>query len=470
MPPHAKSLFDLVVDAKDVHPSFEALRTRGASNPARWMLEQVFESFTDPDGNFLQQLQSTGFDSRFFELYLFAYLHFSRFDVDRTHPNPDFIVSRGGITAAVEATTVNPPTAGVLAKIGKRIADLSGPELIEYQRHELPLRFGSPLFSKLQERYWELPHCSGLPLVLAIEAFHDKDALAFSDSALTSYLYGVTHAAEWNRRGSLTIDYYRIYSHVVGEKEVSSSFFDQPDTENVSAVIFTNSGTTAKFARMGYQCGVGVDTIDIMRMGYCLNLDPDVRDPTFFSYNLDDSPLVEPWGQGLVVLHNPKCLYPLPLTFFPHAAQVVLEDGRPRMFTHGWHPFSSKTIILDLGEVKKKLAERLPRRVPRIGVGAITKAEFCEMCGFPEPPLAVEDGWFADESHAFLGVVLHDRIDNDWGLVVLARDQFFQFRAIELDSSLSSRDVAREKLQQLIAKLLATPQRVFPQTPEESTA
>ena len=113
-----KSLFDLVVDPNVVNPSFEARRTQSGSEPARWMLNDIFQEFDDPDGNFVEQFQSTGFDARFFELYLFAYLLRSRFDVHRDHPNPDFIVSRAGMTATVEATTVNPSTSGVLSKLG----------------------------------------------------------------------------------------------------------------------------------------------------------------------------------------------------------------------------------------------------------------------------------------------------------------------------------------------------------------
>ena len=56
------------------------------------MLEDVFDSFEDPDGNFKEQFQTTGFDSRFFELYLYSYFSRSGFSVDRSHPYPDFIV------------------------------------------------------------------------------------------------------------------------------------------------------------------------------------------------------------------------------------------------------------------------------------------------------------------------------------------------------------------------------------------
>jgi len=33
---------------------------------------------------------------------------------------------------------------------------------------------------------------------------------------------------------------------------------------------------------------------------------------------------------------------------------------------------------------------------------------------------AEQHGWFSDETNAFLGVVIRDNIDDDWGNVVLA--------------------------------------------------
>jgi len=430
------------------------------------MLDDIYQTFDDPEGNFLEQFQTSGFDARYFELYLFAYFSRCGFSVDRTRPNPDFLVSKSGLTVAVEATTVNPSTSGTLAKLGKKISELSPEELREYQRHELPIRFGSPLFSKLQKEYWKLEHCRDLPFVLAIEAFHDDESLALSDHALTTYLFGQDHIASWGPGGKLKIELSDLKEHTVGDKRVPSNFFSQPGAENISAVMFTNSGTNAKFARMGYQCGVGHNTIDIRRVGYCLNLDPDAMDPTFFAYDLDDPPLVESWGQGLVVLHNPTCLRPIPKMFFVEAGHASLEDGRVKMEVPGWHPFSSKTLVLYIGESKKKLSEALPGRRLRFAVGAITKDDFQGICGFTVPesnPIGEEHGWFSDETNAFLGVVIRDKIDNDWGYVVLARDQHFRFRAIEMEASLLTRDRARMDLQEKMADLLAAPQRIFPQ-------
>ena len=457
-----RSLFELVIDPADAHPSFEALRTQGGSMPARWMLERVFQHFSDPDGNFLQQLQGAGFDARIFELYLFAYFYYSGFAIDRTHAAPDFIVSRDGARLAVEATTVNPPTAGVLAALGKQIGDLSGDELTEYQRHELAVRFGSPLFTKLKRRYWELPHARDLPLVLAIEAFHDEDSLGLGDSALAGYLYGVANQADWDESGELAITFERIYSHIVGPKTIPSAFFDQSGTENVSAVLFTNAGTVAKFSRMAYQAGVGGESIDMRRVGYCSNLDKDVRDPTYFSYDVGDPPVLESWGQGLVILHNPRAAHPIDLESLPGAVHTVIKHGRPTSYLPSWHVYSSKTLTLELGELKAKLREVLPPPIPRCAVGGISRGEFHSLTEFRAPDGTAEDGWFCDEAVALLGVVLLDRRSETWGYGVLGRDEYFQFYALGLEGSLSSRFDAVRELQQNIARRLEMPQRVFP--------
>jgi hypothetical protein len=182
----SKRLFEPIVATERLHPSFASIMTAENARCARGMLEDIYQDFGDPDGNFLEQFQTTGFNARFFELYLYAYLSRSGYEVDRSRPNPDFRVTRGRITVGVEATTVNPSTSGVLKTHGRPIASLSPAEMREYAQNELAIRFGGPLFSKLGKRYWELSHCRDMPFVLAIQAFHDADSLSMSDNALMS--------------------------------------------------------------------------------------------------------------------------------------------------------------------------------------------------------------------------------------------------------------------------------------------
>jgi hypothetical protein len=214
---------------------------------------------------------------------------------------------------------------------------------------------------------------------------------------------------------------------------------------------------------MGYQSGISNDAMEIVRVGFCLNTDANALDPTFFRYSLDNPPFVEPWGQGLVIIHNPTAIHPLSPTFFPHAAQMVLGPHGPHSLTSGWHPFSSKTMLFHLGDAKEELEKAAPRLSNQIAVGAISKAEFRQITGIPEPPGLKEEGWYTDDSQSFLGVIVLDLKDNDWGYIILARDLAFQFRAIEMKSGYVTRHEAREKLQFDIAALVDKPQRCFPQ-------
>ena len=459
-----RTLFEPVGPPEKLNPHFKLLVDAPRYHPTRAMLDQVYQDFDDPDGNFLEQFQTTGFDARLFELYLFAYFSRSGFKVDRTHPSPDFIVARKGVTVSIEATTVNPSQGEQLAR-DLLPSRLDSRQFAHFQDQELPIRFGSSLFSKLKKRYWELEHCRDQPFILAIEAFFNDESLNLSDNGLAQYLYGLRVSAGWTTEGILEVRTDIVESHISGDKRIPSNFFGQPGAENVSAVVFTNSGTHAKFTRMGYQQGFGIDQFDISRLGFSYNPHPDAKDPTYFEYSLAEPPLVESWGQGLVVNHNPNALFPLPRDFFPEAVQEYIEDGEYKSDLPDWHPIVSKTLVRHFAR-----PENRPPRVPRVHVAAIAKSDFENICRFAvdDPnPILTQDGWFIDETESFLGVVLWDKTSQDWGYVILARDEHFQFRAIDAVASMSARDIARRKLQFAIAKLVAEGQRIFPQSDSE---
>ena len=104
---------------------------------------------------------------------------------------------------------------------------------------ELPIRLGSALFSKLAKRYWEQPHVADLPLVVAVESFASEDSLLFSETALAAYLFGRRAVAQRLADGTLFVTSEEIDSHQHGSKTIPSGFFyDQPEAEHVSAVLF----------------------------------------------------------------------------------------------------------------------------------------------------------------------------------------------------------------------------------------
>lgn len=453
-----EKLFDLVVPEGKLDENFARIRTATTSIAARTMLEDVFTSFEDPDGNFKEQFQTTGFDNRFFELYLHAYLSRSGFSIDRSYPNPDFIAARDEVTVCIEATTVNPSTSGIIAKYGRKVKELTQAELLEYTREELPLRFGSALYSKLKKEYWKKPQCMNRPFVVAIQAFHDDRSLHFSDTALLEYAYATRQTAGWSEEGELVLDNAKVVAHTLGEKSVPSGFFNLPGSENVSALIFSNSGTHAKFSRMGYQSGFGNDVLKIKRVGRVYNEHPDAMDATLFEYDMDDPNVVEPWGQGLSVLHNPNALIPLPHGYFPYAQEHDFLAGNVLTTPGGWHPFNSDTFVVDVGDLKKqKIASFLLGHGPR-AVAAIPKEYFWSF----EPITEVkgeEDGWYADEFEAFLGLIV--KRTSDWEAQVLARDYNFNFFRIARADGFSSRVEAVDAVQHKMLRLQASPRRLF---------
>jgi hypothetical protein len=460
-----KNLFDPIVDESKLHPSFVNIQLNKGSICCREMLNSIYEDFIDPDGNFLEQFQTTGFDARFFELYLFAYFSRSGFELNREYEKPDFLVTRNGLTVAVEATTVNPPTSGVLFEHGSTISDLDEAGLAKYLSEEIPMRFGSPLLSKLRKKYWEDDHCKGLALVIAIEAFHDENSLSVPDGALMNYLFGTRSTAKWNEFVNLMIDNEKIEEHRVGEKQIPSEFFAQPDVEYVSAIIFSNSGTSAKFSRMGFQHGFGNDEVSIYRRGQCYTPLESAMDPSSFAYSLDCPPFVESWGQGLTVIHNPNALHPIPHDFFHFAIQAYLHGDDVAVDYDAfapWHPYVSKTMTLYVGSEAKEVLRNFPPE-NAILVAPIDKEEFDRFvpgeCLIPD---SEEQGWYGDSTLSFLGTVLHLKTENVWAAYFFARNENFKFVCIGEPEKFSNRGKARSHVQEQIEALLVhSPRRIF---------
>jgi len=425
------------------------------------MANEIFQDFPDTDGNFVEQFQTIGFDSRIFELYLYAYLSRSGYSVNREHEQPDFIINKGGVIVAIEATTVN-PTQMKGTMNTRKISDLTIEELQEKLNNEVPIRFGGPLFSKLKGKYWELEHCRGIPMVFAIEAFYEEDSLYFSDSSLGQYLYGLRYFPDWTEDGHLVVQSKEVKSHKWGTKMIPSNFFGQPNAEHISAVIFSNSGTYTKFARMGHQAGYYRGNGRVIRRGTCYDPYPDATEPLKFSYDVDDPPALESWGQGLLVFHNPRALFPVPRVYFVDAAETYIEDGQTKSDIPRFYPYMSRTIFtpVDRGPFDSTEAEKLP-------IESLLRCEFDAFKPARHPAaiaIAVEKEWFADKQRIILGVLLLDRTDRDWTYVVLGRDELGTFRWIDGESSIKNHDQARERLMATIRRILESGQQVFPQT------
>ena len=113
--PVGVDLFTPIVAHEKLHPYFVALSSDSVFFPARSIISGLMPHYADVDGNFVEQFQSTGFDARLWELYLYAYLIEEQLFIDRSMNAPDFIIKKYGKTVAIEAVIVgrkpeNPPT------------------------------------------------------------------------------------------------------------------------------------------------------------------------------------------------------------------------------------------------------------------------------------------------------------------------------------------------------------------------
>ena len=100
------NLFRPIVPKEKQHVYFQRLISHASFRGARKAINEMMPHFVDVDGNFVQQFQSDGFDSRVWELYLFAMLKESGFELDRSFHAPDFVGNNFGNDMTLEAVIV----------------------------------------------------------------------------------------------------------------------------------------------------------------------------------------------------------------------------------------------------------------------------------------------------------------------------------------------------------------------------
>lgn len=350
------NFFEPLHEEERLHPDFASLANDEAFSSAREIIEPMMRWYEDADGNFVEQFQSTGFDQRIWELYLFAVLVELGYVIDREKAVPDFCSSGLRGQLAIEAVTVGPTRQG--AEIVPPPPTDTPEQQSAYLNEYMPIKFGSPLFSKLKKEYWKNDHVTGIPFVLAIADFSSPGSMVHTRSALERYLYGFSYEAVEDEGGETIVSPKRIDKHTWGEKTIPSGFFDIPEAVNISAVISTTAGTISKFNRLGLTAGFGSGNILMIREGTLVDHDPGATDPLMFRAVVNAPDYQEPWEQGLNVYHNPRARIALPEYMFENAAQHYC-DSEGTWTTHAphFHPLASITKMLGPLDVQSALAE-----------------------------------------------------------------------------------------------------------------
>lgn len=330
------------VPDEKLHYYFKALDQKGHEG-ARHLINEIVYSFFDVDGNYIKDFQTTGFDGRLWELYLYVYLYSAGFDFDNTKNAPDYLVSIYGYQFAIEAVTVNQ----------SEKFDEPNPknqtDAFLLSRDYMPIKFGSSLTSKLKKKYWLKDHVAGKPFVIAIHDFHQAStpdklgSMTWSRNALIDYLYGVRPKYTISEIGELILgiketemgisqDYEEVQWHEWKGKKIESNFFSLPEAENVSAVIFSNNATIGTFNRMGQLAGLGEKTTRIIRFMDVYNPDPNSITPISIVKDISDPDYEEAWGDGLVMYHNPNAKYPVDHHLFEGISHIFYDKRRTQVY------------------------------------------------------------------------------------------------------------------------------------------
>jgi hypothetical protein len=138
--------FTHIVPRDKLHTTFKILSDEERYSPARALIEAMMRFYEDTDGNFVEQFQTTAFDARIWELYLYATFTELGYAPARDLVVPDFLFSGPLDSVGVEATSVNPPNKGdVQLPTNKE-------ELVSYMENYIPIKIARVLARKLKKR------------------------------------------------------------------------------------------------------------------------------------------------------------------------------------------------------------------------------------------------------------------------------------------------------------------------------
>lgn len=342
--------FKPVKPKKPLNVHFELLMSNKVNSCARGIISPMMRWYEDLDGNFIEQFQTTGFDARMWELYLFAMLVEAGYAFDRSSAVPDFLAQNVMGKVAIEATTVNPTidNSGNIVPSPKVESEQDQVMMLE---HYLPIKFAGPLTAKLRKKYWELPKVQGIPLVIAIQDFHAPMSMTYSRPALANYLYGYTQDEVEQPDGEIKLVPRKIDFHIWGTKRIESGFFNFPGAENISAVFANSSATIAKFNRMGLLAGFGSKNMRMLRVIPTDEVDSNSGNFKHIVLEVHSPNYRETWAESLDIFHNPNAKIKLHTSMFPNAAHFKIDpDGTLRYMAPDWHPATSETrIFVDEG-------------------------------------------------------------------------------------------------------------------------
>lgn len=314
--------------SRGTSPEFDLLTTTISHWPALMAIGECYLALPNPDANFVPDFQTSNFASRLFELYLLACFREQGLSVRQDHVSPDFLIENETDACWIEAVTANSetPRAG---GIGDWV---HAPEDRNERLAGGPAeRFAKTLRGKLQRNYHELDHVKERSFALALADFHQSGSMVWSREALPTYLYGLR--ADVEGEGAERRAVGTPITNLTGKHRIPAGLFRDPDFAHLSAVIFSNAATLAKFNRMGFLAGWRPPGLTMTRRGILFDRTPGALEPIDFELSVasDEYEALWPWGeawcQELEVFHNPLAARPIPFDLIPGATHWFERDG-----------------------------------------------------------------------------------------------------------------------------------------------
>lgn len=143
---------------------------------------------------------------------------------------------------------------------------------------------------------------------------------------------------------------------LLGEQDIPAGLFRNSLNSGISAIIFSNACTIAKFSRVIATMTREEGGYARTRSGQFFDRTPGALRAVPFSLNVNSDEYrnlwpqqYEPWSAELEIFHNPLAERPMPREMLPEAQHWVVKDGE--MIAQAFYETSilwSETLVEDL--------------------------------------------------------------------------------------------------------------------------
>ena len=292
----------------------------------RELFNQWADGFVDRDGKLVEEFQTT-FNSTFWEVYLFACFKEFGFEIDWSHPSPDFCLTTKRVDVVVEATTAN----SAQGKPSEWDRTFSPEELKVLRRFkelntEAIIRLSNAILNKAKkyrDTYKTLGHVKNKPFVLAVAPFEQPHFNFQYDRPIRALLYDyyVDEDAFLANPDAYPEGPPGINLGFVEKDngaEIPLGFFNDAQLSEVSAVIFSCTATWGKLSAMSSNPATTTQVHSIWATA-----------PHGVPERRQCSPSEHEEGilDGLQIYHNPYAEHPLSPEIFraPRVVQHYLD-------------------------------------------------------------------------------------------------------------------------------------------------